>query len=335
MGRFLPFLHARCITFPRNLVVLSDGTVTTCCNDNFGESALGSLYSKDISDIWKGPVRTLVKNGLAKKAMCLKCHRREISFSFLKHNKNHISWLASADGYPYHIDLEIMAACNYDCCVSNELKNRRPVSMDLNLVFKNISSFLPKLKSVQLHGTGESILHPGFCGFVEKLRTAAPSLEMIFSTNGMRMDERIARCLVLQRVDMVFVSAHGGPLTENLLKYAKRGADYEVVLENTRRLIELRNASGGNKPLVELKAILFNWNDTDELMERLRQDGKRIGVDRVCWYLDWDTSGLRPSKRFTRGNRALQELEQRGEYYEHLNKNSWNLFRSGVPIRKL
>ena len=110
---------------------------------------------------------------------------------------------------------------------------------------------------------------------------------------------------------------HGGPGTEDMLKYSRYGADYDRVLENVRRLLAMRNAAGATYPKVQLKAILFNWNDTDEAMDRFRADARSLGLvaspardtDKYYWVLDGNPDALeRRSLRFTRGSAVLQRL---------------------------
>ena len=57
-----------------------------------------------------------------------------------------------------------------------------------------------------------------------------------------------------------------------LLKYSKYGADYNKVMANIKRLTKLRKAYKAKLPIVTIKTILFNWNDTDELINWLRKE---------------------------------------------------------------
>jgi hypothetical protein len=102
-----------------------------------------------------------------------------------------------------------------------------------------------------------------------------------------------------------------------MLKYSLYGADYDKVIENIRLLLEMRNRSGSSYPKVQLKAILFNWNDSDEAMNKFRADAKSLGLiaadtrdaDRYYWVLDGDRSASdRFSKRFLPGSPELQQL---------------------------
>jgi len=129
------------------------------------------------------------------------------------------------------------------------------------------------------------------------------------------MDENISQCFVEQKVNEVVVSIHGGPGTENMLRYSKCGADYQKVLENTQQLIEIRNCSNSKYPIVKVKTVLFDWNDTDELMNQLRKDTQKIGVDHLYWVLDWEKGGLsHSSKRFTQNSKELDTLIEKDEY---------------------
>ena len=166
---------------------------------------------------------------------------------------------------------------------------------------------------MRLYNYGEPLLHRRFGDIVAWIRSTAPELHIEIATNGVFLDDDRIAAIVGNSVDDVYVSVHGGPGTENMLRYSNQNADYGRVIGNVARLVEQKNRSGNGLPRIILKAILFNWNDTDELMQRLKADGERIGVDKVWWALDWGT-GLtdRASKRFKRGSRAFQELNDWG-----------------------
>ncbi len=313
MRKIFLALRPWCRPFPNTIVILSDGTVTTCCNDMTGENKLGSVYENDISEIWEKKAKPILFGDLYDLKKCKECiggrYARLISRKASFHK-----WQDYARGYPKTIQIEIMGRCNYGCCWSTQISKYRETRPDLDRVFENIKSFLPKVEKLNLFNLGEPLLHEGFCDFVKKCRRESETLNMWLCTNGMLMDEKISRRLIEEKLNTVTVSIHGGPGTESMLKYSKYGADYDKVLANIKQLTDLRSSYKSALPKVQIKTVLFDWNDTDELMDRLRRDAKAVGADLLYWILDRETGGLEhSSKRFTMYSKDLGELIRRGE----------------------
>jgi len=315
---FFPVLKPSCWFFPRMPVILCDGDVTTCCHDPFGHNVLGSVYDKDISEIWNNKVRKIVTTqGLYSLNECKTCLGTWRASMFSRKTK-YINWRDSVYRYPNTIQIEVMGKCNYGCCCANKLykyRKNKETKLDLNKIFKNIKSFLPKIEWLYLYNYGEPLLHDHFCEFTQKCREESDSLGLRLATNGIFMNEDICRCLITQKVNCVSIGIHGGPGTENMLKYSKYGADYDKVLANIKILTDLRKEYSSELPYVEIRAVLFAWNDSDEMIDRLRQDVKAAGVDRIDWALDYHTGEYaQSSKRFTLDNNELKKLRERDIY---------------------
>jgi len=313
--KIFPIIRPYCKYFPQLINILSDGNVTTCCLDPYGKNKLGSVYKHDISEIWNNKIKNILISGdLYDLEQCRDCIGSEHAPLFPK-KADYLKWQNLVYQYPKGIQIEVMGRCNYGCCCSSEVykyRNNNETKPDLDRIFENIKSFFPKIENLNLFNHGEPLLHDGFCDFVKKCRKESGTLSMNLATNGMLMDEKISRCLIEQKIRYVSISVHGGPGTENMLKYSKYGADYNKVMANVKRLTELRKMYKSKSPIVAIKVILFNWNDTDELMGWLRKDAKAAGADKIIWALDGSTGyGLRSSKRFTLGSDKLQRLQQR------------------------
>jgi MoaA/NifB/PqqE/SkfB family radical SAM enzyme len=222
--------------------------------------------------------------------------------------------------YPAKIQIEPVSACNYECDGCQGGDKTRPVHrIQFDRIFENIRSALPYVQELIPFNNGEPLLHEGLCGFIAKCREAAPEIVITLSTNGMLLDEETAECFVANRVNAIIVSVHGGPGTENLRKYSVHG-DYDKVLSNVKRLLEIRRTKKAEYPKVILRAVLFNWNDSDELMERFRADARALGLgtsyhgDRYEWRLDYEgVDHPRSSKRFYSGSEDTKILVKNSE----------------------
>lgn len=315
-GRLIKkILRPTCSFFPKSIVILSDGSVTTCCFDPFGFNKLGSVYEQDIVQIWEKKIRGILFSGdLLSLKQCKECVGLSHLRLFTKKSE-YLKWQNFGRSYPVTIQLEVMASCNYGCCYSGQVykyRNNQQTKPDLDKIFDNIKSLLPNISCLSLFNFGEPLLHEGFCDFVRKIRKYSEKMYLSLATNGMLLDENIARCLIEQKVDEVSISIHGGAGTENMLKYSKYNADYDRVMANVRLLTGLRREYNSKFPYIEIKTILFNWNDNDEAMERLRKDVRASGADKINWTLDCLTTGSpRASRRFVAGSGELKNLQHR------------------------
>jgi MoaA/NifB/PqqE/SkfB family radical SAM enzyme len=306
-----------CKIFPLGIVILSDGSVTTCCYDSLGENVFGSIYDSNFISIWKRVVPKVLENGLYALKKCKNC----VGATVVPLNATQgemKDWLSWPTRYPIDVTIEIMGTCNYGCCVSKDMHKIRNVKPDLVAIFTKISPFLSMIKRLRLFNYGEPLLHDGFKDFVTNCRNASENLVFLIATNGLLLDESYAMNFINNRIDTIVISVHGGPGTENMLKYSKYGADYSQVLTNVKRLLDIRDKCNSEFPKVSLRAILFNWNDSDAVMNQFREDAKALGLsatggkpntDNYHWILDGGCgANSLPSKRFIPESSDLQQL---------------------------
>jgi len=312
---FLNKLRPACVQFPRGIFILSDGSVTTCCKDSLGLNSLGSVYDNSLENLWQTSVSSIVHGDLYELPACRRCIG-SASASLTSSPDDIARWRETSSGSPDYIQIEIMGACNYGCCISPDIRNYRTVKPDLAAIYRNIAEFIPRVKELNLFNHGEPLLHDALANFVANCRKSSQTVQINIATNGMLLDEQFAQAFIEHQVDRLIVSVHGGPGTEGMLKYAKYGADYEKVLANLHRLVEMKRRAGSELPRISLKAILFNWNDDESTMERLRCDARSLGLqadlaadaDNYYWVLNAADPDI-SSARFQPGSAALQRLK--------------------------
>ena len=56
-----------------------------------------------------------------------------------------------------------------------------------------------------------------------------------------------------------------------------------IVGRDLRAMADEKARSGRDVPQLNWRYILFNWNDSDEEMQKARERAAAIGVDRLCW----------------------------------------------------
>jgi len=310
-----------CNEITNRFIMLSDGSVTTCCIDAYGANSYGNLHDMTIEDCVKSKKYQQLTTDLQSSSQCKICRYLNLNPTEVEIEEYKDSLKRGFKG----IQIEITAKCNYACsgCPSNYLHKKRETMPDLDKIYDNIAPILPKIEYINCYNYGEPLLNPKFIDFLLKCRKQNAKLKIGISTNGMLLTKEKSEKIVEAKVDWVLVSLHGAPNTENMLKYAQQGADYEKILENIKVLKEIRDLSGANFPKISMRAILFEWNDTDELMEQFRQDAKKTGItnvnngltdeDNYHWILDAASPSERSSKRFLEGNDEFNRLKDRKE----------------------
>ncbi|NCC60631.1 MAG: radical SAM protein [Verrucomicrobiae bacterium] len=306
LRRIFPTFEPVCSEFPSaNLVILSDGTVTTCCADYAGVNVFAALDYRSLQQVWSEDVARVLERGLYEMPLCRGCigsQKAPLRTNFEIRN-NMINRNSNIDT----LTIEMMGACNYGCCVGSSVYKYRKVDTDLRSIFYKIQSILGSIRRLRLFNYGEPLLNKDFVWFINQCRNESSQIHMMTSTNGMLLNEDIAKGMIESNLNHVVVSIHGGPGTENMLRYSKYGANYEKVLSNVARLIKIRDDAKSCYPTIGLRAILFNWNDSDECLEWLRRDAAKLGLEahwghsstnNYHWIHDGDGLGERASARF-------------------------------------
>jgi hypothetical protein len=127
------------------------------------------------------------------------------------------------------------------------------------------------LKKLFYFNRGEPFLSPDILEELKIIREKNPEVHIVTSTNGTLLDsdEKREAALLMDEIEFSI----DGCDQESLLKY-QRGGDFNKMLKNLRDLVRFRDERGLNKPQIEWKYVLFNWND------RPRQISKAICLAR-------------------------------------------------------
>ena len=152
--------------------------------------------------------------------------------------------------------IEPTSRCNLSCrtCVRNTWDEAQG---DMSqTTFKKIMAGLRKLKpkpAVFFGGLGEPLAHPDILKMVRQARRHASKLELI--TNGMLLDEKVARELIDIGLDVLWLSIDGArPESYNDVRL---GAALPQVLENVARLRDLR---AGGLPRIGIVFVAMRRN---------------------------------------------------------------------------
>lgn len=172
---------------------------------------------------------------------------------------------------PLTIAIEPTNDCNIACKSCHRYGMHRKIGyMSFDLFTKTVDEAANVGgANLQLFGAGEPLMHPQFPKMLEyAMAKGSRFKEVVFYTNGMLLNRKIADIIVELGVDNVTISLDGiGPVNERL----RCGSVYRVIEKNMNYLLEARgtrpkprlciNATLSNQTDDELKVIQQTWKD--------------------------------------------------------------------------
>lgn len=191
----------------------------------------------------------------------------------------------TSDGYALHriakdvrkVYLEVTTRCNLRCanCVRNTW-NEELADMSAETFNRVMDSLraLPELREVYFGGFGEPLLHPEIEEMVKEVKSLGIRVSM--STNGTLLTEEKAKALVDAKIDRLFVSMDSA--RAQLFSELRGGADFDLVVENVKRIRDIRERKGSRMPTIGLEFVVTdkNINDIRNLPSLAREIGASI-----------------------------------------------------------
>lgn len=179
---------------------------------------------------------------------------------------------------PHELDIEVTSSCDADCIMCpRKAMSRRVGPMDLTLFKKIIDEAVAlDVQELQLNGYGEISVLRNYREYISYIREKSRSIKININTNGMRMNEEMAKFYVQSGVNFINVTIDGA--IAETYESIRKGLKLETVENNVKRLIRLRNEAGKKSPLVMVNMIAMPQN-IDEV-EMFLQKWKGV-ADRV------------------------------------------------------
>ena len=148
---------------------------------------------------------------------------------------------------------------------------------------------LPKLKRIDLTGIGESLMNREFYNIVQFLKSRG--LYVTLNDNFTLMTEEAARRILELGVDQIFLSMDGA--TKHTYERIRVGANFNKVVANARRLIQMKHELGQHRPEVKINTVvcLTNYQELPSIVELASEIG--IGMVQFVNVITFDnTTGL-------------------------------------------
>ena len=238
--------------------------------------------------------------------------------------------------------------------------------MNLDL-FRHIlrgGSGLPPAEILFLHKDGEPLLNPDIVEMVSLARDSGIAKEIAFATNGVLLDEHIAKELIAAGLGELYVSLES--LDPARYSEIRAGAHLSDVVRNVNRFIELKGGKGRGPRLVittinlgcsapDVMRIFNEWSDVADRVQvverygwagRYNEDLPRAKTKRIhpcagLWYLmaiTWQGEAnlccLDAGSTYPIANLSKETLPQiwRGEQYRRLRRLHLEGLFADIPI---
>ena len=160
------------------------------------------------------------------------------------------------EDFPIHLDIEVNSSCNLRCvmCFQSSEKTRPKYGYMTFDLFKKIIDEGTEhgLCSIKPMFRGEPLLHPKI---VEMMKYAKEKgvIEVMLNTNATLLSEEKARGLIEVGVDRIICSVDA--CSKELYEKIRVGAKFDNVLNNIKRLQELKKELGVDKPIVRAQMV--------------------------------------------------------------------------------
>jgi radical SAM protein with 4Fe4S-binding SPASM domain len=258
-----------------------------------GEKNLGSVHEQSIVQIWNGePYRRLRRQ--FHKGDFLSCGR--CSQSRVMEIEDPAQFPIMVKPYPRKLYIEPCALCNLRCGGGKECggadycpvrvvpQHRKEKILSFETFRRIIDEVYPDLEDLALYNYGEPFLNPDLVKMISYAKKRKDSIRITTATNGHFINSPAKRrSLIESGLDKVIFCVEG-PDPETYTRY-REGGNFDVVLEGMRSLVALRKEMAFPTPFIEWRYLLFQWNDSDEQMEKARELAQEIGVDRLTWHV--------------------------------------------------
>lgn len=158
--------------------------------------------------------------------------------------------------HPRLVEIEVTTCCPLRCVICEHTYwNEKARHMNFEQ-FKSIIDQFPKLKWVGLTGIGESFVNPDFMKMLEYVKQKNIYVELydpfIF------IDEEKAREIVRLGIDKIFISLDAA--TKETYEKVRPGSNFDKVIENIRRFLEIRKQANTPFPDISYHYIINKLN---------------------------------------------------------------------------
>jgi wyosine [tRNA(Phe)-imidazoG37] synthetase (radical SAM superfamily) len=178
---------------------------------------------------------------------------------------------------------------------------------DIEIVAKLIRDH--SIEQVCYHNLGEPFLSKNILSEMKIMRKYNPLTRIYVSTNGifLKGENKLNAALLF---DEIFVSIDGS--SQKTVETYQVGANFQKSFQNMRELVKYRDARSLTRPVIEWKYVVFEWNDSEEEINRAISMAKDAKVDRIAF-----CKGGMP------GGRGESKFYGVSPFFTNLGQESW------------
>jgi radical SAM protein with 4Fe4S-binding SPASM domain len=218
--------------------------------------------------------------------------------------------------YPQVIQFGVTNKCNIRCwfCGTRFIRGKDRKELPIELYRKVAKDFFPFANQIKFNQDGEFFLHPHF---EEMLLTASRfPAETEVCTNGMLLDDEIARFLVEKKIHLLTISMDGA--TPKTVESIRSGLDFNRVMANIQNINRWKLHHHSGLPVLSFHCAAMKRN-LDELVLLIELAHKMevdlVNIAHVVIY-DWMDEYESPFYHKELCNRVMEEARRRAEELE-------------------
>ncbi len=189
--------------------------------------------------------------------------------------RNRIKWrvypkLRLLPDFPDHVDIETTNACNMKCpmCYRDKIWKQRFNFKDKSMGFLDFDLYKKIIDECAAHGTfsirlswrGEPLVHPRVVDLVKYAKEKGiKSVSTL--TNGLNLDEKLARELIDAGIDWISNSFDG---TGKVYESIRAPAKYDEAIERLKTIQRIKKEKGLKKPVLKVQTVFAAIKDNPE-----------------------------------------------------------------------
>lgn len=180
---------------------------------------------------------------------------------------------------PPIVIIELTNHCNLSCIMCEQpLMNRKKITMEPKLAKKIVKECAElRVPRVALSRLGEPLLHPEVVDIIRfAKRCGIRTVSMI--SNGMLLNEDKGREIISAGLDLISFSVDAAK--KETLERIRPSSNFNTIISNIEKFIEIRNSLSQKKPIVEIYTTLMreNTNEIPEIVERWKPLADRVKI---------------------------------------------------------
>jgi len=195
--------------------------------------------------------------------------------------------IKNISNYPLHLNFELVSGCNLNCdfCV-HSLRSEDKKINKYKISFEKYCEIIDEgskngLCSIELNGINEPFIQKDVDKYI---KYAAEKGIMVISlhTNGILLTEQISQSLIDSGLTLIIFSIDA--INEKTYQQIRRNKDYNKVIKNIHKLIELKQKANSKFPFIRVSFSKnkVNYHDLPQFIKYWEDKIDDISISSFC-----------------------------------------------------